>query len=166
MILSPTECLETPRSSMVFLRSPGRETVPSCRPVPERWFPPNPVDGCWIGKLPFEVSNHDCWGNIALNKPWIQGFIHPQDPNVPPRPPWILRGAQSPSCAVGFHMFRSSPCQGPGSLGPMLEPNPQTRPSFAETSLPKNLGEKPWGNTGETRWIWRDDGSWYLRMWC
>ena len=80
--LSPTECLETPRSSMVFLRSPGRETVPSCRPAPERWFPPpNPVDGCWIGKLPFEVSNHDCWGNIALNllnKPWVYSSPRPQ----------------------------------------------------------------------------------------
>ena len=80
------------------------------------------------------------------------------------------QGAQSPSCAVGFHMFRSSPCQGPGSLGPMLEPRPQTRPSFSEISLPKNLRK----NHGETNHPGVPNGppgelkegcKWYLRIW-
>lgn len=57
---------------------------------------------------------------------------------APPHRDPFPEGTQRCSTAVGFHMLRSSPSQGPGSPSKPL-PKPQTRPSFSVTSFPRNL---------------------------
>ena len=49
---------------------------------------------------------------------------------------------QRASCWVGFHMFRSSPSQGPGSLA-VSEPSPQHLPTASATSWEISSAAQP-----------------------
>ena len=83
--------------------------------------------------------------------------------NIFSKPCLSCQGTQRPSCAVGFHMLRSSPSHGPGSSGPISEPKPHTRPSFSVISLPKNL-KAPKG-LQEIRWIFSESEEiWKLNL--
>lgn len=153
---------------------PGDGRVPNCPLAPQLQRNDAGVQSCLgpsasigfskfscLKPLVFQVSSlprlpKKCFKSVVTNHTHniSQSIQSTEKNNIFSKPYLSCQGTQRPSCAVGFHMLRSSPSHGPGSSGPISEPKPHTRPSFSVISLPKNL-KAPKG-LQEIRWIFSE----------
>ena len=143
---------------------------------------------CWGNIAPKQTRGllwfiHPQYPKVPPTKTWVDHFQRKQKQPIPQCTPKAPMGWSPPKNNKNSDQKRDPPRRpkpflrrgfphvpqlalpGPWVVGPDVGAQP---PDSAQLrgDLFAQKPEKPWENTGETRWLWMDDGSWYLRIWA